>query len=322
MRDFRNHVIVFLTLTTVATGYLAWYKAHELSLLQNAPATQPNLAESRRAAWAAEISDASTETELRDGVKEKGLSGTSGTTPEPRRRFNESRQATMMKLLDNPEYVRLMTITQKARLDPRFAALFKQLGLPPDELEKFKNLLVERQSALIDLFAAARSQGMDLRQDREMFRELAKNARDEVEVNIRATLGDSAYATFQNYEQTLPYRNLTNQLQARLSYSPSPLTESQNEQLVQIIASTSPSASTGRQPTARSGMAGLGGSQIPAISEETVQQAAGILTPDQHAVLQQMQAEQAAEKQLSDLTRARMNQPNTTAPVKQSDSAK
>src|SRR4051812_32869569 len=58
-------------------------------------------------------------------------------------------------LLANPEMQKLMAVQQKGALDSRYSSLFKQLNLSPADLEKFKNLLVEKQSAAMDVMAAA-----------------------------------------------------------------------------------------------------------------------------------------------------------------------
>ena len=57
--------------------------------------------------------------------------------------------------MDNPAVQKLLSMQQKAGLDSRYAALFKQLNLSPADLDKFKNLLVEKQATVRDAVTAA-----------------------------------------------------------------------------------------------------------------------------------------------------------------------
>ena len=70
------------------------------------------------------------------------------------------------------------------------------------------------------------------------------NAQAEVDDNIKTTLGDTAYAQYQTYEQTQPERNLVTQLQQRLSYSATPLTDDQANQVIAIMSANAPQPAT------------------------------------------------------------------------------
>ena len=312
MRDFRNHAIVLLSLSTAALGFLVWQKPSQVDFDKQSQLAKSSIAETRRSTWEAQKTDTETKTEIADSPSE--------ATNNDRVRPGSLREVAMLKLMEDPEYVRLTTIQQKAHLDPRYAALFRKLGLTAEMLESFKNLLVERQSALIDTFAAARSQGVDPRQDRQLFRELDQTTQTEIDESIHGILGESAYATFRDYEQTLPYRNLTEQLEARLSYSPSPLTDAQTEQLIKILASDAQPGNPGSPEStvrnSRTGVSGLFGGQGPTITAENLQRSAGILTPDQQTVLQEIQSEQVAAQKLQDMTRSSFNSQRTFTPVK------
>lgn len=209
-----------------------------------------------------------------------------------------------MAMMDNPEIQRLMAQQQLGALDSRYAALFKNLNLSPAQLEQFKNLLVEKRTAVADVMAAARSQGLTGRENRDELRALVQNAQNEVDNNIRATIGDAAFAQYQNFEQTQPQRTVVSQLQQRLSYTDAPLTDAQSEQLVQVLSATTeqknPSAGGIRTPAGRIGFGGNGGAQI---TDTAVQQSATVLSASQQQALQQLQAEQQAQAQLAKLMR-------------------
>lgn len=222
-----------------------------------------------------------------------------GAGPRGRGGFDGGRLAAMMS---NPEMQKLLAVQQKGGLDSRYASLFKQLQLSPADLEKFKNLLVEKQAAVMDVMAAARAQGLTGPDNRDQIRQLVQSAQSEVDATIRSSLGDAAYAQYQGYEATAPERNTVSQLQQRLSYSSTPLTDAQSTQLVQLLAQTAPPATNnnggglGQLLAGAAGRSGFGGGTP--ITDETVTLAQNVLQPDQLAALQALQQEQAAAAQL------------------------
>ncbi|HEY4246822.1 MAG TPA: hypothetical protein VGM64_08200 [Lacunisphaera sp.] len=236
----------------------------------------------------------------------------SGEASRPGQRGRRADGARFETVMANPDFQKLMAVQQKGALDGRYSGLFKQLQLSPADLEKFKNLLVEKQSAVMDVMAAARTEGLSGRDNRDQIKQLVQDAQNEVDSNIKSTLGDAAYAQYQNYEATQPQRAVVSQLEQRLSYSPEPLTDAQSQQLVQILAETTPT----KENTGRNGGAGgfatiAGGMGGPnamfsgsSITSEAVARAQGILTTQQMAALQGLQQEQQATAQLRQQMRA------------------
>lgn len=214
--------------------------------------------------------------------------------------------------MNSPEVQQLMSIQQKAGLDGRYASLFRKLNLSPAELDNFKTLLVDKQSAIMDVMAAARTHGMTGRENRDEIRLLVEDTQAEIDGNIRTTLGDAAYAEYKNYETTLPQRGIVSQLEQRLSYTPTPLNDTQAEQLVQILATNASASDRGNRAgntgalvqvftagNPRLGQAAtfFGGSSVP-ITDNVIVQAQGVLAPAQVAALQGLQQEQQAAAQL------------------------
>lgn len=242
----------------------------------------------------------------------------------------------VMAFMDNPEMQKMMAITQRANLDGRFSALFKNLRLSPAELEKFKDLLVEKQSSAMDVMAAARAQGMTGRENAGELRQMVRDSQAEIDNSIRATLGEAGFAQYKNYEQTLPQRTVVSQLDQRLSYSSTPLNPQQSEQLVQILsqnAPTNPRNGGGGGPaqvfvSAEGGGGGaaatvtrafvgggVGGSRI---TDQAVTQAQGVLSAPQMEALRALQQEQQAQAQLAQQMRnnmgGRRNSPGGQSP--------
>jgi hypothetical protein len=215
----------------------------------------------------------------------------------------------LMAMMDNPEFQKLVSTQQRGALDTRYAALFRNLNLSPAQLEQFKNLLVEKRTAVADVMAAARSQGLTGRESRDELRALVDNAQSEVDANIRATIGEAAFAQYQGFEQTQAQRAVVSQLEQRLSYSGTPLTPQQTEQLVQVLAAN-PSeqgnvARAGgiRTPAGRIGFGGTGGATI---TDSALAQSATVLAASQVQALQQIRQEQQAQQQISQLVREQM----------------
>ena len=232
-----------------------------------------------------------------------------------------------MAMMDNPEAQRLMAIQQKAGLDPRYASLFRALNLSPADLEKFKNLLVERQTTVMDAMTAARAQGLTGPENRDAIRQVVANAQAEVDNTIRSTLGDAAFAQYQTYEQTLPERNVVSQLQQRLSYSSAPLSDEQSNQIIALLAAAAPQPVPGSGPSNAAVAAALNpgggpgplrnGGGVP-ITDAVIAGSQGILNSTQIAALTQLQQEQQAQAQLRAQMRASSQQPATptgTAPA-------
>lgn len=129
MRSMKNYVIFILTLTTLGAGYLAWSQHRDLAALRAASGDSERAA-ARRQVWGASTAAPAT-TEKAPGKPADASSP--DATRRGDRAFNQ-----VMQVLDNPDYQTLMNLTQKGMLDGRYAALFKQLKLTPQQLEQFK----------------------------------------------------------------------------------------------------------------------------------------------------------------------------------------
>ena len=215
-------------------------------------------------------------------------------------------------MMASPEVQKLMALQQKAGLDGRYSSLFKQLQLSPADLEKFKSLLVEKQSAVMDVMAAARAEGLTGRENRDEIRQLVQQAQTDVDNNIRTTLGDAAYAQYQGYEATQPERTVVSQLEQRLSYSATPLTDAQSQQLVQTLATTAAANGNTTRNNGGQGVvvsfggatAAFGGGGGTQITTDAITQAQSYLSAQQVAALQALQQEQQASAALRQQLRA------------------
>lgn len=279
MNATKNLLIALLALATVGGALLAWRQYAELVELRAFALNRDERADLQKRIWDLEKNNrelqdrlaaarlgsgddvekmlATVEEERSDDNRRgrgdsRGPGGRGGPPPQ----FNALRE-----LMNKPEVQAMIAQQQKAALDARYAALFKNLNLSPEQADKLKALLIERQTSRQDVFEAARAQGIDPRENPEAYRKLMADARAQVETSIKSLLGDSGYTQLQTYEQTIPQRGLVTDIQQRLSYSNTPLTATQAEQLVQILAANTPPRpapgnTTGAVPTTDSGPRG------------------------------------------------------------------
>lgn len=319
----KNYTIVLLAVTTIAGAALAWNQYRELIKLRAASLSDSARADLQKRLWDLEKRKNELEAEVADlrarggparMAEEENASLAADEGQGPGRpgpgRFNRRNGFTnLATLLDNPEFNKLWTAQQKAGLDTRYAALFKSLNLSPADLDRFKSLLVEKQNALLDVVGAVRDQGLNPRNpdDRAQIASLLQAAQAQVDSTIRQTLGDAQFSQYQNYEQTLPQRNLVNQLAQTLSYTGAPLQAYQVDQLVNILAANT----SAKNQAAGAWMAAAGPMFVgalnsrnsPPITDAAVAQAQSVLTPPQLAALQELQAQQQAQRQMGQMMR-------------------
>ncbi len=368
MNSPKTYLVVLLACTTVGGALLAWRQYGELVDLRAASLNRDERADLQKRIWDLEKSNR----ELRDqlaaqrgpGAREGAVADADGERPARGERGGrggdrgpggrgdafQRQSAAVRDLMSKPEVQAMLSLQQKMAIEGRYATLFKNLNLPPDQIEKLKSLLAERGTTLQDVFTAGRDLGIDPRQNPEGFRKLVADSQDEINRSIKAVIGEQGFTQLSTYEQTLPQRNLVNDLQQRLSYTSAPLTSAQTEQLVQILAANTPprtpSAPTdgpgrGGPPPGGGGfptrgpdvgavlgaiggpgasimVGGFDGGRGPGgavVTAAAVTQAQSVLAPSQLAALQQIQQQQEAQQQLRKLVSETVQATQPTAPA-------
>ncbi|MES2696770.1 MAG: hypothetical protein V4773_25100 [Verrucomicrobiota bacterium] len=366
MNTPKNLAIGLLALATVGGAILAWKQYGELVELRasalnreersdlqkriadlerkNREMQDRMAARTRRAEDGEAVAAEGSEGERRDG-RGPGGPGSRGRPGDPRQM-----EAAMRELMAKPEVQAMMNLQQKAGIESRYAALFKNLNLTADQAEKLKSLLAERGNTLRDINEVARAQGIDPRENADAFRKLMTDSQNELNGSIKSVLGEQGYAALQTYEQTLPQRGVVEQLQRQLSHTDLPLNPSQAEQLVQILAANSPQRTTttgtgsttatnvavdfgpGRGPGGPGGgmdggrvliggpgmgmgpPGGLGGGTAT-VTPAAIAQAQTVLAGPQVAALQQIQQQQQTQQQLQQLIRDTLSASQPTTPT-------
>lgn len=332
----KSLLVVLLALTTVGGAVLAWNQYQELIRLRGVALEGDERAGLQKRLWDAEkrakdLADKLAATRSRTGDDETAGSGdaAAGDASDENARNNRRQRggpggpggfSNFATLMQKPEIQKLLAIQQKVQLDSRYATLFKNLNLTPGQLDKFKNLLVERQASMMDVMSAAREQGIDPRKDPAGYRSLIASTQADIDSSIKTAIGDDAFGQYKNYDQTERQRGTVDQLQQSLSYGSTPLTSEQSAKMVQILTQTGPqrtnaaTAAAGQPSVAVAvevnggggggGMRfGFGGPQSSTITNEAVTLAQGVLTAPQLAAFQQLQQAQLAQQKVDQLLR-------------------
>ncbi len=317
MTSPKNLAIAILVACLVAAGAMGFLQYEELVGLRaraaggDASALKRQLAEANK-----RIKDLQDRLAAMHGA-ERGpadLPGEGGQDPENARGgqgWRGGRGGAFAELSKNPEFQKLLAIQAKGRLTQAYGPLFKALNLSPDQLAQFQSLLVEKQQALMDVMQAAREQGINPREDPDGFKALVNQAVSQTDQSIQQALGDGGFQQYQQYQQTLPERNVVSSLTQSLSYTQTPLTDDQANQLVNLLQQTQPQrAGNGTQTNSAGGLAGgpgimalINGGGNARVTDDALTQSSGILSAPQVSALQQIQQQQQAQQQMQQLMR-------------------
>ncbi len=323
MNSAKNWLIVLLALTALGGAFLAWRQHGELAALRATAMPRDERADFQKRVWDLErenrelkqqltTSRESTAAGLALAPGSRQQRGDSGRTA---RRDPDQQLAAMSDLFAKPDVQALYATQQRGEIEARYATVFRSLNLPPDQLARLASLLTERRTALLDIAAVARDQGVDLRSNAPGLQQLVATTQEQINQSIRGVIGDTGFAQLTAFEQTAPQRNTVSELQQRLSYTGTPLTTAQSDQLVQILAAnpaprpattTPPTTAPGALPTGQPDGAGLrmlGGptASTATITPAAVAQSQSVLSPPQVSALQQLQQQQQAQQQLRQL---------------------
>jgi hypothetical protein len=285
-----------LAVVAIGSSALAWREHLELEHLRVTSLGADERAELRKEAWDA----TKRANQLADQLKRHSGADDSAAAPDRQKSALGDMTSLIFSRMDDPEVRRLMDIQQKASLGRRYAAFFRTLNLPPDQLDHLKDLLLEKQSVQLDVLMAASQQGINPMQNPDEFKKMVSDNQAEVDAKIQADLGDGQYAQFQNYQNTQAQRGVVNQLRSDLSFTDAPLSGPQADQLVQIMAQTAP-AKTSANGLGGGADAPGGGGPSSVITDATIALSQSVLAPGQVDALRQIQQQQQASAQLQKL---------------------
>jgi len=143
-----------------------------------------------------------------------------GTTNNP--------MAGLAEMMKNPQMKEMMRSQQKMAIDGMYGSLNKFVNLSTNEMDALKELLLQRQMAMMDA-------GMSLmggsEVDRKQAAEDAKTLKTDYDKKIQDLLGAQDYPAFQDYEKSAPDRMSVQMFKGSLP-ADSTLTDQQEESLI------------------------------------------------------------------------------------------
>jgi hypothetical protein len=182
-------------------------------------------------------------------------------------------------------------------VDSAYGPLIRALGLDAITAERFEGRLVQERLAARDALAAAQAQGV---RSIPGYKAAVEEAISQDDEEIGNLLTPAGFAQFDAYRQTLPEQQTVARLAERLASSPTPLSDDQQAQLVQLIDRMEPPVYKQNQS-----FLSLIGTDAAPLTPAMVNASPGILSPPQIAALQEAETAWMAKAQLQTALRAR-----------------
>ncbi len=190
----------------------------------------------------------------------------------------------MENIMKDPDLIKAMGDQQAQLMKTQYAPLVKQLNLTPDQRDAFYKLIT-------DNLTNAMVQGMEVMSGSNKpaaFGALA-DAQKGLQEQMRLLLGENGAAQFQEFQATLPDRQIFEQM--KTSFTDNPLTEDQQQRLLQLMINERKNSNLALDPnTGKPAVLQVGDSAAQMeqtlqvqdqINQRVYQQAAGFLSPDQ-----------------------------------------
>ena len=154
-------------------------------------------------------------------------SPTPGTGDDKKKKGSNPFADSITKMMKDPAMKNMMRTTQATALKQMYGDLVKQWSLSPEETQTFYDLLLDKQMDQMDQGMTLLEKGPDA--DKAV-------AVSDPDAKIKASLGDTLYKQYQDYEKTVAGRFTVNQFQQQLAVSNTPaLTPDQSAALLQAV---------------------------------------------------------------------------------------
>ena len=238
---------VVFALAALGLSNLAWRQHQELVQLRatalnrgDRAALQKRIEEAEQRARDSEARVRSAAGEPRGDGPGNAQPGDTTKTMNPAAKKKGPSQMEMLAFLSNPDSQLALAIKFREQVEARYGPLLKSLNLTPEQRTRFRELLIERQGAVIDVAAAFITAG-EKPKEKEMHL-LVTEAQGETDRKLQLALGAESYAQFQAYEKAQLFRGATADLQRGLARVEAPLTATQEAQFaagVSVLAQSS-----------------------------------------------------------------------------------
>lgn len=209
----------------------------------------------------------------------------------------------LAKMMEDPDTRKMIREQQRMMLNQLYDPLIKRMNLTPEEADQFKDLLsdnmVQNSEKAMSLMDASST-------NRAAMAGMMAEAQKAFDEQIRGFLGESRYAQYQDYQQTVGERTQLTQFQQQFAGSENALTDSQIEQVLQFMkeekqqvatASGQPAPGPAQDAANLEAMLSGGGLENLLANQEAVNQrvyerAAGVLAENQLVAFGKFQTNQ------------------------------
>jgi RNA polymerase sigma factor (sigma-70 family) len=211
--------------------------------------------------------------------------------------YDEASHQFFKRMQMDPQFRASMIALARSRLDLSYGPLFKNLNLSADRLERFKDLLIEKELVANDIREGIMDDGQVSHAEwKNVYKQLEDKFSPEADNEIKAFLTPPEYAQFVDYSEDLLQWTTVNEVARILQPGGTPLTDEQANLLVVLFRGGSPKSTFIDYMDMRFT---AGGFELPPkydhITASTIEMARGILSPGQVDALSSVQ-EQWSEK--------------------------
>ncbi|AHF94326.1 hypothetical protein OPIT5_12105 [Opitutaceae bacterium TAV5] len=161
--------------------------------------------------------------------------GTVSTGPSAEKRSTmHDHERLMKKLRADPDYRRHAHRHSRWRVQEEYGGFFARQNLSPDEIEKLKELIIEKSDSMSDARKIAVEHGID--EDSGTADRLASRAADDVEKDIKTLLGPERFSAFKDVYHENRARDFASEIDSVLGDQMLPtLTAGQSAALVRSV---------------------------------------------------------------------------------------
>jgi hypothetical protein len=153
-------------------------------------------------------------------------------------------------LTSHPELLATFVKAIRGQTDQIYGELFSRLHLSADQIDHLKTLIVNDLEAQLDLRSTAQAQGLG--NDDPVIAKARDQQKADLQAAEQALLGPDAYPAFNAAIRTQPLRSAVDQIAYMMQFSSAPLTGSQSEQLLGLMAQSSSDYRGGRDASTKS----------------------------------------------------------------------
>ncbi len=138
------------------------------------------------------------------------------------------------QMMKDPEMKRMIREQQKVVLDMTYGGLFEELGLSEEEIDTFKDLLLDKQMSGMELGMSLMEGDIDELQRQEIGEKI-KQEQEKVDSEIKEFLGHDGFAIYEEYSKTIGERMMVDQFKRQPAISDNPLEAWQEDELIQAM---------------------------------------------------------------------------------------